>query len=83
MSTCDHLDSQTLGSQPIMPENLLVTASSTGGTKGHFHTRANSRDHETMRAQKKVSVQKPSQDHLQNHVVWSWILQVWCEVICD
>ncbi len=23
MSTCDHLDSQTLGSQPAMPKNLL------------------------------------------------------------
>ena len=43
------------------------------GLRSH-NTRAESRDHGIVRAQKK-SVQRPSQDHLQTHVVWSRTLK--------
>ena len=41
---------------------------------GPLHMKANSRDHEIVRAPK-GSVQRPSQTHLQNHVEWSRILK--------
>jgi len=40
--------------------------------KGHFHTRAKSRDHEIKRPHKRA---KAIPRHLQNHVVWSWTLK--------
>ena len=40
---------------------------------GPLHTRAKSHNHEMVRAQRKGSNAVPR--HLQNHVVWSWILK--------
>jgi len=40
---------------------------------GPLHTRAKRRDHEMVRAQKKVSEAVPT--HLHNHVVWPWTLK--------
>ena len=42
---------------------------------GPLHTRANNRDHEIVRARKKVSKGRPK--HLQDYIVWSRAL------ICD
>ena len=38
---------------------------------GPLHTRAKSRDHEFVAAQKKCPEALPR--HFQNHVVWSWV----------
>ena len=50
-------------------------------TLGSLHTRAKSRDHEIVRAQKKVSKGHPNTPPKSCSVVTN--PRVWCEVICD
>jgi hypothetical protein len=53
---------------------LALALAFSHGLRGPLHTRAKSRDHEIVRAQKQ-SVQKATPTHLQHHVMWSRILE--------
>ena len=49
----------------------LPRATNPALNSGPLHTRAKGRDHEIVRAQKKVSKLKAVPTHLPHHVVWS------------